>query len=187
LLERAVPSPETLATLMARLGALVGEGRCGSPALLDTHQPDGFAMTPVAFAEARARPVHRASIRSSNARTRDHAPGDSGPDGGQELPARIPWNAAGGSTLRRFRPPVAIRVVVESGRPARVAIDRRGMPGGIVQEAAGPWRTSGGWWESARAGHWNRDEWDVALDDGTVCRLFHDRDSGVWFLDGVFD
>ena len=31
LLERAVPSPETLATLMARLGALVGETRCGSP------------------------------------------------------------------------------------------------------------------------------------------------------------
>jgi len=187
LLERAVPSPETLATLMARLGALVGEGRYGSPALLDTHQPDGFAMAPVTFAEARARPVQRASFRSSNARTRDHTPGDSGPDGGQELPTRIPWHAGGGSTLRRFRPPVAIRVVVESGRPARVAIDRRGMPGGTVQEAAGPWRTSGGGWESARTRHWNRDEWDVALGDGTVCRLFHDRDTGVWFLDGVFD
>jgi len=206
LLERAVPSPETLATLMARLGALVGEGRCGSPALLDTHQPDGFAMTPVAFAEARARPVHRAAFRSVNGRLRDPATRESGPDVRQGPPARISWEAGGGSTLRRFRPPVAIRVAVESGRPARVAIDRRGMPGGIVQQAAGPWRTSGGWWECrqaegacrreratdepfqpARAGNWNRDEWDVALGDGTVCRLFHDRDSGVWFLDGVFD
>src|SRR5204862_5540115 len=45
LLERALPSPETLATLMARLGALVGESRCGSPMLLDTWRPDGFEMT----------------------------------------------------------------------------------------------------------------------------------------------
>ena len=39
-----MPSPETLATLTARLGALVGETRCGSPALLDTYRPDGFEM-----------------------------------------------------------------------------------------------------------------------------------------------
>jgi protein ImuB len=165
LLERAVPSPETLATLMARLGALVGEGRCGSPALRDTHQPDGFSMAPVAFAEARTR-----ALRSSPSGADD---ADGLPDGG-----------AGAGVLRRFRPPVALRVAVERGRPARVAVDRRGMPGGVVQDAAGPWRTSGGWWDGSR---WNRDEWDVALADGTVCRLFHDRDSGVWFLDGVFD
>ena len=44
LLERALPSPETLATLTARLGALVGDTRCGSPVLLDTWRPDGFEM-----------------------------------------------------------------------------------------------------------------------------------------------
>ena len=44
LLERAMPSVETLATLTARLGALVGERRCGSPALLDTYRPDSFEM-----------------------------------------------------------------------------------------------------------------------------------------------
>ena len=44
LLERALPSTETLATLMARLGALVGESRCGSPRLPDTHRPDSFEM-----------------------------------------------------------------------------------------------------------------------------------------------
>ncbi len=66
----------------------------------------------------------------------------------------------------------------------RVAIDRQRMPGGIVLQAAGPWRTSGGWWDPVR---WNRDEWDVALGDGAVCRLYHDRDSDQWFLEGVFD
>src|SRR4029450_9310373 len=51
LLERPVPSPETLATLIARLGALVGDTRCGSPQILDTHRPDGWRMTPPAFAD----------------------------------------------------------------------------------------------------------------------------------------
>ena len=166
LLERAVPSPETMATLMARLAALVGEARCGSPVLLDTHRPDAFVMGPVAFAEKRV----------------------SG-----QLPAASPQTALFDEarrpeqpafTLRRFRPPVAVRVAVEGGRPAHVAIDRRGMPGGSVRKAAGPWRTSGGWWDSER---WNRDEWDVALSDGAVCRLFRDRDSGVWFVEGVHD
>jgi len=156
LLERPVPSPETLATLMARLGALVGDTRCGSPRLLDTHRPDGWILAPVAF-DDRARP-----------------------SGGAALPPA----SASPMVLRRFRPPVAVRVKVEGGRPVRVAIDRRGMPGGAVQEAAGPWRSSGGWWESPC---WNRDEWDVALDGGTVCRLFQDRETGQWFVDGIYD
>jgi protein ImuB len=154
LLERAVPSPETLATLMARLGALVGEARCGSPVLLDVHRPDAFAMAPPMFDETRR---IKLTPRPS------------------EAPAAV---------LRRFRPPVAVRVLVEGGRPVRVAIDRRGMPGGNVLQAAGPWRTSGGWWERDR---WNRDEWDVALSDSAICRLFRDRDDGGWFVEGIFD
>jgi protein ImuB len=156
LLERAVPSPETLATLLARLGALVGETRCGSPALLDTHQPDAFEMRPPAFGDI-----------GKGDSSRSGRNGDSPP-----------------FSLRRFRPPVAVRVAVEGGRPVRIAIDRRGMPGGAVQQAAGPWRASGGWWERGR---WNRDEWDVALNDGAVCRVFRDRDRGQWFREGVFD
>jgi hypothetical protein len=88
--------------------------------------------------------------------------------------------------LRRFRPPVAIRVTLENGRPVRVAIDRRGMPGGHVMQLAGPWRTSGAWWDPAST-EWNRDEWDVALNDGSLCRLFRDRQSSVWFMEGILD
>src|SRR4029453_14714262 len=44
LLERAVPSAETVATLPAPLGPLVRKTRCGSAALLDPHRPDGFEM-----------------------------------------------------------------------------------------------------------------------------------------------
>ena len=190
LLERAVPSPETLATLMARLGALVGESRCGSPVLLDTHRPDAFAMAPLAFTETReinfqlptpncqGKQFARAVCNSAERRCSS----DFHPDGSSHVPWQF-WELPS-STLRRFRPPVAVRVAVGSGRPVRVAIDRRGMPGGVVTQAAGPWRASGGWWESGR---WNRDEWDLALGDGSVCRFFRDRDRDQWFLDGVYD
>jgi len=45
--------------------------------------------------------------------------------------------------------------------------------------------------DSAETGHsstaWDRDEWDAALSDGSVCRLFHDRNIDRWFLDGILD
>src|SRR5260370_3714714 len=44
LLQRALPSPETVSTLIARLSALVGESRVGSAVLVDSHQPDAFEM-----------------------------------------------------------------------------------------------------------------------------------------------
>jgi hypothetical protein len=34
---------------------------------------------------------------------------------------------------------------------------------------------------------WNRDEWDVALAGGAICRIFQDRSTGRWFLDGTYD
>jgi protein ImuB len=157
LLERALPSAETLATLNARLSALVGADRCGTAVLLDTHRPDGFAMAPLTSAE----PLRRTAAA----------------DAGAPQPAPEP-------VLRRFRPPVAVRVALAHGRPVRVAIDRQGMPGGAIVQAAGPWRTSGEWWQRTA---WDRDEWDVVFACGTACRLYRDRRDGIWFLEGTFD
>lgn len=156
LLEPATASAETLATLTARLHALVGDVRCGSAGLPDTHRPDAFEMRPFA-------PASRPAAAG--------APGHF---------------AAGSACLRRFRPPVAIRVTVAHGRPVHVAIDRRGMPGGRVAQSAGPWRTSGAWWD-ARGDAWNRDEWDVTFDDGTTVRVFCDRVTGTWFMEAIMD
>ena len=99
--------------------------------------------------------------------------------------------------LRRFRHPVPARVRVAEGKPARVAIDRRGFSGGGVDRCAGPWRTSGDWWRTrgVPAAHacavgcdgWDRDEWDVTLTDGATYRLFRARDTEQWFVDGVVD
>jgi len=100
--------------------------------------------------------------------------------------------------LRRFRFAVPARVLIEDGRPVRVTTDRRGMSGGRIDKAAGPWRTSGEWWnsESGRPGKsggwdnntpWDRDEWDVTVSDGATYRLFRERDANAWFIDGVLD
>ena len=58
---------------------------------------------------------------------------------------------------------------------------------------AGPWRTSGAWWEEATkepgtaGGAWDRDEWDVALTDGSMYRMYLDHTAKSWFIDGVVD
>ncbi len=196
LLERAMPSAETLATLNARLGALVGDTRCGSPALLDTHRPDGFEMRRFAPESRVSNPKSRVVLPPNQPAPRlrrsavASAQAEGGSDGvGSRVPnpePRIPNPELRIPILRRFRPPIAVRVTVERGRPVRVAIDRRGMPGGEVEQQAGPWRTSGAWWDSGRT-TWDRDEWEVAVSDGSLCRLFHDRLIDRWFLEGVFD
>ncbi len=165
LLTRPLPSAEQLSTLMARLHALMGEARCGSPAEVDSWRPGAFAMTP--FAPSDALPQRRGDAEISNQ---------------EEL--RVSASPRPATALRRFRHPIAIRVRLDDGKPARIAIDRRGLAGGRVDACAGPWRTSGAWWDSHL---WNRDEWDVTLEGGETYRVFHDRDTGNWFLDGVVD
>jgi protein ImuB len=182
LLERALPSAETLATLTARLDALVGAGCCGSAELLDTHRPDAFRMLPFGVTNT---PKHLGTLAPWHLGTL--APWHLGTLAPWHLGTLAPWHLGTlAPFLRRFRPPVAVRVTVERGRPVQMAIDRRGMPGGRVVQAAGPWRTSGGWWDQAE-GPWDRDEWDLTFKDGTACRISRDRLSGIWFLEGVFD
>ena len=50
----AAPQPIQLQITVARIQAIVGEGRVGSPELIDTHRPDAFRM--VEFGQARAVP-----------------------------------------------------------------------------------------------------------------------------------
>jgi len=154
LLQRALPSPETLSTLTARVAALVGEARVGSPALVDSHAPGAFEM----------RPFKPDGVADPNT-----------PD--------LKVGPTGFLALRRQRHPPAIRVRVAHGRPVSLAASRRSMPQGAVVQAAGPWRTSGEWWGSV----WNRDEWDVALSSGIICRIFQDRTTERWFLEAMYD
>jgi protein ImuB len=211
---RAQPTPEQLSTLLARLGALMGQDRFGAPAAVDTDRPGAFAMKPFAT-------EHNDQRRTRGTR-REISLEDSA------VSARSALNVV--SAVRRCRQPVPARVTVVDGRPVRVATDRRGFAGGAVTHGAGPWRTSGEWWldgaggvdragraggssESGRSGGetsvssthqpdqphlahqtspthlapWNRDEWDLSLSDGAVYRVYRDRDANSWFIDAIVD
>jgi protein ImuB len=180
LLSRSLPSPEHMSTLMARLQALLGETRCGSPMVVDSWQPGVFAMK--AFAPLDASPSHDGRQPQ---RHREHG------EKHISVSSAPLWLTPAPSTsvqpvvaLRRFRHPVPVRVQAEHGRPSSLMTMQRGLSGGRVDACAGPWRTSGGWWGSAP---WDRDEWDVALTGGATYRLLRERNTNRWFLEGVFD
>jgi protein ImuB len=142
----ATPEPEKLQTLLARLRALAGENRVGTPEILNTHRPDAYELRSCAF-----------------------EPG--------ELKGAAPHLLR--LALRYFRPPISAQVTVHKGALERVISSR--VTGRVLQ-FAGPWRTSGGWWtESA----WNRDEWDVVLEDRAIYRIYLTGEQ--WFLDGSYD
>jgi protein ImuB len=166
LLARAVPSPEQVSTLMARLTALCGDGRVGAPVLLDTHDGRQCAIKPF-----RAPPE---TMRAGGAA----AVAEVAPDE-RTVPAA--------PHLRRLRLPIAARVTTAHGVPARVVMSSHAGTGGDVRACAGPWRTSGAWWDLQKTGAWDRDEWDVELTDGAVYRLVRHRGTGTWEIDGIFD
>ena len=190
LLERAQAAPEQVSTLIARLRALMGAGHVGSAQLVDTWRPGTFEMC-----DFRSSIDDQSSIadRPSNHSVANRQSPDSQSIGNLK------------SALRRFRFPIPTRVVVAEGRPVRVQTDRQGFSSGAITQAAGPWRTSGDWWQtpgprmksepagsqavgqSGSQGGWDRDEWDVAMTDGTIYRLVVEREVGQWFLEGVID
>jgi protein ImuB len=82
--------------------------------------------------------------------------------------------------FRYFDPALKARVEITSGTPHRVFSQR--IYGNVIH-AAGPWRTSGDWWRDA----WDRDEWDIGLNDGGLYRLCLLRPVKEWIVEGAYD
>lgn len=95
--------------------------------------------------------------------------------------ARVPAPSRSRLAARIYRPPLRANVNAQNGAPARVSA--RGIRGNVMA-SAGPWRTSGDWW---REDAWSRDEWDVALSDGALYRIYRDRRDGEWFIEALYD
>jgi protein ImuB len=156
------PAPRDLVTVLARLAALVGADNLGSPVVVDSHRADAFTM--LAFSppteSAASERRRRGAARSQH-------------DVLQQPPVALRQRLA----LRRMRPPR--RLVVETVGECPSRVEAR-----FVIASAGPWRASGEWWDLQA---WARDEWDVVLGDGTLCRLARDRLTGHWYLDGFYD
>jgi protein ImuB len=91
------------------------------------------------------------------------------------------------TALRIFRPPIWVRVNYSKGKLSQVRTLRGRRMSGEVLWAAGPWRSSGDWWDHDA---WVRDEWDIAVQEknGIVLyRLVHDLLDGRWLLEGSYD
>jgi protein ImuB len=176
LFTRPYPTPEQLSTLVARLGALMGQDRFGTPAIVDAYRPGAFGMAPF-----RLEPPPSQAAPASAGQAQPPAFAGSARFG-EASPVTSHQRLA--SALRRCRQPVPARVAANQGRPMRVTTDRRGFSGGSVVSCAGPWRTSGEWWAG---GSWDRDEWDVSLSDGGVYRVFRERETDRWFIDAIVD
>jgi len=155
--------PNQLAETLARLDAILGGERIGTPKLLPTHRPDSFTMIP--FCPER---VERKGLVSG------------------------PVSLLTGLPLRRFRPRLHVEVRCR-GRPRDddstgsgqrfnpVAI-LTGPLRGEIATALGPWRSSGNWWEKIRL--WRREEWDIVLESGEICLIAYDRKER--FVEGAY-
>jgi protein ImuB len=155
LFQPSSPEAERLEVTLARIAAVVGEERVGSPALLDTYRHDAFELR--------------------------HFTPSPPKDGNGSVPNELV------TALRIFRPPVAVKVSHQNGRPSHVTAIKQKQLSGEILWTAGPWRSSGDWWEQDA---WICDEWDIALQEqaGLVFyRLVHDVVSGHWVLEGEYD
>jgi protein ImuB len=161
----------------------------GSPELLDTHRPGAFRMR------------HFVPLDAAHATNAVHE---------RQRPAILPVTA-----LRRLRPPVPLAVEVRDGRPLRLSCDGHADLTGQVVWSAGPWRSSGAWWDGAisnsqfansdcskgaeqeeevvaaqteaEAG-WSREDWDIAVRNRegiVVCRACCEQ--GLWSVEGIYD
>jgi protein ImuB len=160
------PEPEKLELTLARIAGIVGQNNVGSLQLLDTHRPEAFRMN-------RFAPDQRQKQPNRN---------DKNSDGASRKP-----NEGAVTALRIFRPPAQATVTLREGRPVTIACPKRKEICGEILWAAGPWRSSGDWWEQEG---WARDEWDIALQEAsgiTLYRLVRDLLSGQWQVEGSYD
>ncbi len=159
----AALSPDRLATTIARLAALLGADRVGSPRLVDGHRPERYASTGYA-------PPPPPKLRSpaKNGRGLLSVRVLRPPVALEVIVTDGP--GAGGDKPR----PYSIRTAPDAAPPIS----------GSVRVASGPWSLEDGWWTEAPA---DRDYWDIELSDGGLYRIYRDRAGSEWFADGVYD
>ncbi len=156
LFQPLAPEAERLELTLARLHKLLGareQIRAGCAEIVDTHQPDRFVVK--RFTPGNERQNGKAgkqqngtaglsTSRPGGRSGRDDVVMASGERGTEDEEFSL-------LSLRRFRPPLSAEVELRSGEPVRVScmeLDARGPLHDNVIWAAGPWRSSGNWWES---------------------------------------
>jgi protein ImuB len=195
LFETTLRNPNQFAETLARLTALCGSARVGTPVPQATHRPDAFKMKPADFRTSLERRCHTLTKAPSVCSSRRQEALIHNPERiasfSPELPnlrgypgikasnvhnpERVPSNACHsihrnqlprGLPLRRFRPPLPARIEIRECRPVLM---RSAVFNGVIVDIRGPFLSSGNWWEN---NHWYREEWDIQTSDGNLYRIF---------------
>jgi len=177
------PEPEKLELTLARIAGIVGEDKVGSLELLDTHRPEGFRMRHFAVSESFSPRRHSDAEKTVDPSTNKDFSVSPSLRGG--LKTSHPDDLV--TALRMFRPSVIVTVNVQDGKPVSINAAKNKDVQGEILWAAGPWRSSGDWWEQDG---WARDEWDIAVQGKTgiaLYRLVRDLLAGRWFVEGTYD
>jgi protein ImuB len=171
-------SPEKLATTIAKLISILGDGRVGMPVTVDGHLPERYAIN--VFSPPPPPDVRRTPARARGLlAVRTFRP---------PIPIEVTTRQAEGddvqiATIRSLaevisdtRPPSSnSRPRVEAGGKLEIA--------GTVRICSGPWRVEEGWWSDRPD---IREYWDVELERGGVYRVF--RGGGEeWFVDARYE
>jgi len=164
LFETTLRNPHKLSETLARLTALLGGDRIGTPVLEETHRPDAFRMQPFSWTVVSAT---------------DNGGRSSATPGSQRKARRSSPLYTLCCALRRFRPAVSASVLQDEDIPAHI---RSAEISGKIIAQRGPYFLSGNWWDEKS---WARAEWDLQLKNGELVRA-HERD-GIWKIDGVYD
>jgi protein ImuB len=118
LFETTLRNPHQLSETLARLTALLGGDRIGTPILEETHRPDAFRMQPFSWAVVSAVPSGETPHALKTAHTT--------------------------AALRRFRPAVSASVLQDEKTPAHV---RSAEISEKIIAQRGPYFLSGNWWD----------------------------------------
>jgi protein ImuB len=162
----AALSPDKLASTLARLFALLGPGRVGSPRTVDGHRPERFALveyTPPPPPEVRREPRTGRGLLAVRV---------------LRPPIELEVLTAGGPEGDPTLPPREIKPLVQDDTAKRPKIE------GTVKVASGPWGLEEEWWADSPAA---RDYWDVELAGSGIYRLYRDRATATWYADGIYD
>jgi hypothetical protein len=153
--------------------------KVGALELLDTHHPEGFRLR--RFMASSAHPPQK--TKKLGEEKKIEAVKEEEEETKEKEPPAI-------TALRRFRPALRAIVTLDQGQPAQVVCEKT-IQGSVLWKA-GPWRSSGDWWEREA---WSRNEWDIALQNNALqntnsvalYRLVHDLLEGAWFVEGTYD
>jgi protein ImuB len=129
LFETTLRNLHQLSETLARLTALLGSDRIGTPVLEETHRPDAFRMQPFRW------DIVKSAVPS-----------------GQSFDALSTAHVT--AALRHFRPAVSASVLQDEDNPAHV---RSAEISGKIAAQRGPYFLSGNWWDekSWRRAEWD--------------------------------